>query len=193
MKKRRGGCLRPIIFILLAVFLLYFTVGNGKTFILKKLYPIEYQEAVERYAEEYSLDRYLVYAVIKVESGFNENAVSVAGAKGLMQLMETTAQDCNSKADFGYTIPDDLFVAEHNIRLGCYYLRQLLDNYGDIKLAITAYNGGTGNVDKWLKDKTLADGKGGLSDIPYSETKRYVKKVIKAYETYNNLYKYNNI
>ncbi len=180
-------------FILLAVFLLYFTVGNGKTVILKKLYPIEYQEVVERYAEEYSLDRYLVYAVIKVESGFNENAVSVAGAKGLMQLMETTAQDCNSKANFGYTIPDDLFVAERNVRLGCYYLRQLLDNYGDTELAITAYNGGTGNVDKWLKDETLADGEGGLSDIPYSETKRYVKKVIKAYEAYNNLYKYNNI
>jgi len=192
VKKRRGGCLRPIIFVLLASVLLYFTVGEGKTAILKKIYPVKYQTLVERYADEYSLDKYLVYAVIKVESGFDENAVSRVGARGLMQMMENTAQDCNRKGGFSYSIPDDLFVPECSIQLGCYYLKQLMDIYGNTELAVTAYNGGVGNVDKWLADASLADGNGGLADIPYPETKQYVKKVIKTFNTYMDLYK-NNI
>ena len=90
MKKRRSGCLKPIMFVLFAFALLYFTVGEGKTTILKKIYPVKYQTLVEQYAEEYSLDKYLVYAVIKVESGFDENAVSRVGARGLMQMMEVS-------------------------------------------------------------------------------------------------------
>lgn len=190
MKRRRGGCLRPVIFVLLAVFLLYFTVGEGKSIILKQIYPIKHQELVEKYAKEYSIDKNLVYAVIKVESGFNKDAVSVVGAKGLMQLMDKTALDCNERAKFGYTIPEDLFNPECNIRIGCYYLGNLISNYGNIELAITAYNGGTGNVDKWLSDEKFSDNQGGLKDIPYTETKQYVKKVTKAFETYNKLYKY---
>lgn len=189
--KKKGGCLRPLLLIVFAVALLYFSVGDGKTFILKKVYPIKYQTYVEKYAEEYSLDKNLVYAVIKVESNFNKDAVSVAGAKGLMQLMDDTAADCSNKAGFGYNIPDDLFVPEYNIRLGCYYISRLMDTYGNMELAITAYNGGTGNVQKWLEDTTLADGKGGLAEIPYAETERYVKKVFSAFEAYNRLYKIN--
>lgn len=192
MKRKRSGCMKPILFVLLALFLLYFTVGEGKTVILKKIYPIKYQETVERYAEEYSIDRYLVYAVIKVESNFDTDAVSSAGAKGLMQLMDKTAEECNEKGDFGYDIPAALYVPEYNICIGCYYLSYLLEKYEDLELAVTAYNGGTGNVNKWLSDAELSDGEGGLSDIPYSETKNYVKKVIKTYEAYNKLYKYNN-
>ena len=106
-----------------------------------------------------------------------------------MQLMDTTAAECSRKADFGYVIPDDMFDAEKNIRTGCYYLKTLMDTYGDTELAVTAYNGGTGNVRKWLGNSLFADGEGGLSDIPYAETKNYVKKVLKAYEIYTNLYK----
>ncbi len=191
MKKRRG-CLRPVLFILLAVFLLYFLVGDGKEIILKKIYPVEYQKFVERFADEYGLDRYLVYSVIKVESNFNPDAISNAGAKGLMQLMDKTAAECNVKGEFGYNIPEDLYEPEKNIRLGCYYLSSLMDTYNNMELAVTAYNGGTGNVNKWLKNESLSDGEGGLSDIPYSETKRYVEKVTKTYEIYNRLYKQDN-
>ena len=75
--------------------------------------------------------------------------------------------------------------------MGCYYLKELMDTYGNMELAITAYNAGTGNVDKWLADEKYADGKGGLADIPYPETKRYVTKVLKTYKMYNKLYKTN--
>ncbi len=188
---KKLGCLRPFLIVLLAFAVLYFTVGEGKAIIMKKVYPIKYQEYVEKYAEEYALDKNLVYSVIKVESNFKKDAVSVAGAKGLMQLMDKTAEDCNSKAEFGYTIPDDLYVAEHNIRLGCYYISQLMMIYEDMELAITAYNGGTGNVNKWLSDAELSDGKGGLAEIPYKETREYVKKVFNTFDIYNRLYKTN--
>ncbi len=187
--RRKRGCLGPVFIILIAVFLLYFLVGDGKKIILKRIYPIEYQEYVEQYADEYGLDRYLVYSVIKVESNFDPHAYSNAKAKGLMQLMDKTAEECNAKAGFGYTIPNDLYDPEKNIRMGCYYLSTLMDSYGNMELAITAYNGGTGNVNKWLSDAALSDGEGGLSDIPYAETKEYVQKVKKTYDAYNKLYK----
>ena len=191
--KRKRGCITPVLIILLAVFLLYFVVGNGKEQILKKIYPIEYQEYVEQYADEYGIDRYLVYSVIKVESNFDPHAISNARARGLMQLMDKTAEECNQKGNFGYTIPADLYNPQKNIQLGCFYFSSLMDSYGDMELAITAYNGGTGNVNKWLDDKELSDGNGGLSDIPYTETKEYVKKVVKTYEIYNKLYKTDEI
>ncbi len=190
MVNRKKGCIfRPILFVLLAFAVLYFTVGEGKALVLKKIYPIKYQEYVESYADEYSLDKNLVYAVIKVESNFEHDAISHVGAKGLMQLMDITAEDCNKKANLGYNIPDDLFVPERNIHLGCYYISQLMSVYGNMELAVTAYNGGTGNVSKWLDDEELSDGKGGLAQIPYEETRKYVQKVFKAFDMYNRLYK----
>ena len=192
MKRRRGGCLRFILCILLAVIMLYFVAGDGKTLILKRIYPVKYQEYVEKWATEYSVDKYLVYAVIKVESNFDTNAVSNAGAKGLMQLMDNTAQECSDKGGMNYTIPEDMKVAEKNIRMGCFYLKMLMDKYKDSTLAVTAYNGGAGNVDEWLSNVELSDGEGGLGIIPYKETENYVKKVFKTYDAYNRIYKHND-
>ncbi len=187
--KRKRGCLRSVFFVLLAIFLLYFLVGNGKEDILKKVYPVKYQEYVEKYADEFNLDKYLVYSVIKVESGFDPHALSNAGAKGLMQLMDGTAEECNQKGEFGFKIPADLYEPEKNIALGSYYLSSLMTTYEDMELAVIAYNGGTGNVKKWLADESLTDGEGGLLEIPYTETENYVKKIKKTYEMYNKLYK----
>lgn len=190
MKKKRG-CVGPFLLIVFVVLLLCFFVGNGKETVLKMIYPVKYQDFVEKYAEEYNLDKYLVYSVIKVESGFDPEAYSRVGAKGLMQLMDKTASECNEKGKFGYHIPSDLYEPEKNIRLGCFYLKSLFEVYGDMELVITAYNGGTGNVNKWLDDDELSDGEGGLSMIPYEETKNYVEKVQKTFNAYNTLYKTN--
>ena len=191
--KRRKGCLRPVLIILFTVLLLYFTVGEGKTAIMQQIYPVKFQDYVEKWADEYLLDRYLVYSVIKIESGFDPDAESHAGAKGLMQLMDKTAEECNTKEGFGYNIPDDLFEPEKNIRVGCSYLRKLMDTYENMELAITAYNAGTGNVKKWLQNEELSDGEGGLVSIPYEETDKYVDKVMKAYRIYTRLYKENSL
>ena len=188
-RRKKGGCLRFLFLCGITVFLLIFVIGEGRTKILEYMYPLKYSEFVEKYSAENDIDKYLVYSVIRTESKFKEDALSSVGAKGLMQLMDSTAKDCNIKGGFGYNIPGDLYNPEVNISLGCYYLKKLIDTYeGDISLAITAYNGGSGNVGKWLKDENLTDGDGGLIDIPFEETKGYVDKVLDAYNKYTKIY-----
>lgn len=188
--KRRGhGCLRILLLGAITLFILLFALDAGRNALLKFLYPVKYSEIVEEKAEEYGLDKYLVYAVIRTESKFKEDAISDAGAKGLMQLMDETAAECNEKGGFGFDIEKEIYDPKINITLGCYYLSKLIKTYeGDISLAITAYNGGTGNVGKWLKDDKLSDGDGGLIDIPFEETKGYVDKVLASYEKYKEIY-----
>ena len=189
IKMRRHGCLRFILLTAVTLFVLFFALDAGRDALLEFIYPIKYSHVVEKRCEEFGLDKYLVYAVIRTESKFKEDALSDAGAKGLMQLMDETAKECNEKGSFSYNIPEDILKPEVNITLGCYYLSKLIDYYdGDISLAITAYNGGTGNVGKWLKDSELSDGDGGLIDIPFEETKGYVDKVLSAYDKYKEIY-----
>lgn len=190
IKMRRHGCLRLFVLTAATLFVLLFAVDAGRDAFIKLMYPIKYSHIVEKRSKEFGIDKYLVYSVMRTESKFKEDAVSDAGAKGLMQLMDETAKECNEKGGFGYNIPDEILDPEVNITLGCYYLKRLIDNYyGDISLAITAYNGGTGNVGKWLKDSNLSDGDGGLLDIPFEETKGYVDKVIFSYGKYKEIYK----
>ncbi len=187
---RKRSCLRFVLLSIITVVLLVFVSGKGRDAVLKYIYPVKYSTQVEKYSSRYGLDKYLVYSVIRTESKFDKNAQSDVGAKGLMQLMDETAAECNKKGGFGYDIAEDIFNPDVNVSLGCYYLKQLLESYdGDISLAITAYNGGTGNVGKWLKDDELSDGDGGLIDIPFKETKGYVDKVLKAYNKYTQIYK----
>ncbi len=158
--------------------------------ITKQQYPIKYQHIVEKYSKKYDLDKYLVYAVIKSESKFDQYAVSHANAYGLMQLQSDTAADCARKLKMDVELPDDLYEPDINIHLGTYYLSWLLEKYDDdIVLAIAAYNGGIGNVDNWLSDSRYSDGRGGLKNIPFAETANYVTGVTASYEKYKEIYK----
>lgn len=188
-KRRKGaGCSSVVFLCILVGIAVYFTLGEGRQMVLQMQYPMNYRECVEKYAAQNELDPYLVYAVIKVESRFHADAVSHAGARGLMQLMEETARDSAKKLNVTVQLPEDLLDPDKNVMLGTYYLKSLLKSYGNLELALAAYNGGTGNVQKWLKDKDLSDGKGGLTQIPFEETEKYVRKVLNAYEQYQNLY-----
>lgn len=182
---RRNWYKMLIIFVLLAV-LCYvaFFWGNH---VIKKRLPIKYESEVTAYAAKYDLDEKLVYAVICAESGFRADAVSSAGARGLMQLMPSTATWLVEK--YGLEVDgENLFDPETNIQIGCCYLRYLYDKFESTQLVLAAYNGGEGNVSKWLeKPEYSQDGK-SLTKIPFKETANYVKKVSGYYELYKKLY-----
>ncbi|HFW5273049.1 TPA: lytic transglycosylase domain-containing protein [Salmonella enterica subsp. enterica serovar Bullbay] len=129
--------------------------GKGKTGTNFTI-PEKIQTIISRYAEKYQISEALVKALIRVESGFDPHAVSRKGAKGLMQLMPVHTASKGA----------DPFDAETNVNIGMGYLSRLLDKYGDIRLALAAYNAGEKAVDKY----------GGIP--PYKETQQYVEKIM---------------
>ncbi len=158
--------------------------------IRKLVYVRNYSEYVEKYANEENIDPLLCYAIIKAESNFNPNAVSKSGAKGLMQLMDETAKDVATNAIIEYTSNESLFEPEKNIQLGIKYYAQLKSIYNSDVLSLTAYNAGIGNVKKWI-DEGIIDVKKeeeNIDKIPFEETKNYVRKILKDYNSYKELY-----
>lgn len=129
-----------------------------------KAHPSAFDDTLQAAAERYGLDPALLKAIAHAESGFSPLAVSHAGAKGIMQLMDATARHLGV---------EDSFDPAQNIDGGARFLRQLLDRYnGDELLAVAAYNAGPGAIDRW----------GGLP--PYSETRAYVPRVMDLREQY---------
>lgn len=172
---------------LLAVIL--FRVLDIQTFVLKKIYKQEYSEYVNKYAEEYNIDSMWIYAIIKVESNFNKDATSNSGAKGLMQLMDSTAVEMAKKVGIKDFNSEMLFEPEINIQLGTKYFEELLTKYNEnYYLAIAAYNGGIGNVDEWLSSGIISSNGSDIENIPYKETNMYVRKTINSYSRYTKLY-----
>lgn len=159
----------------------------GTVSILKTLYPMNYGEFVEKYSSENNLENYFVYAVIECESGYDKDAVSHVGARGLMQIMPETLRWLSEKRGEEKS-EEMLFDAETNIDYGCYFYSMLIEMYGSEATALAAYHAGMGNVDKWLKDENYSkDGK-TLYDIPFESTKNYVNKVLKTKNIYKKLY-----
>ena len=154
----------------------------------KATYRRDYAEYVETYAQKYGVPSSLIYAVIQTESHFDSGAVSSAGAVGLMQMLPDTFVWLTNEILFDHFDSGMLYDPETNIRYGTYYLSRLYDRYGSWEVALAAYNGGPGNVDKWLENPSYADGEGGLKKIPIRETRRYVKKVSDARNMYERLY-----
>lgn len=157
----------------------------------KLSYPLHYREEILLCAEEFSLEPCLVAALVFCESSFSPSAVSSAGATGLAQIMPETGEWLAGKLDISDYQPDMLLDPYTNLRMGCWYLRYLLDLFsGQRQEALTAYNAGQGTVNKWLQDPSLSlDGKTLISDkIPGRDAKEYAKKVEQHYEKYLEIY-----
>lgn len=151
-----------------------------------RLFPMKYEGIIEEYSKEYNLDKYLVSGLIYAESGFNNTAHS-GRARGLMQLTDETAKWVAEKLELDYEA-DMAEEPEINIKMGCYYLSHLIEKYQNTETALAAYNGGMGNVSKWLADENFShDGK-TLFRIPYAETEKYVKRVRIFTYIYSKLY-----
>jgi peptidoglycan lytic transglycosylase len=142
-------------------------------------YPLRYSTNVRVYASQDHLDAALLAAVIEAESKFNANAQSAAGAVGLMQLTPSTAKGIAQYTGGSRFRVSDLENPDINIRYGAWYLRHLLDKYGDERLALAAYNAGQENVDLWRKQH---------EGIQFSETRSYVNKVERLKKIYRRAY-----
>jgi len=157
--------------------------------IMQYAYPLHYRDVVLRHAAEHQIDPLLVTAVMHVESSFRPNAVSPKGAKGLMQLMPSTAEWAASQMGMSTYSEEMLFDPEINVSIGVWYLanlRRLFDN--DTALALAAYNGGRANVLRWLSEESWSGSVEDADDIPFPETRAYVKKVLTTYEWYRRVW-----
>jgi len=142
-------------------------------------YPLAYEQIVRGHARHYRLDPALLAAVIYQESKFRSSARSHSGAIGLMQLQPSTAEGIAIRTGGTRFRLDDLYEPEINVRYGAWYLRHLLDKYGDERTALAAYNAGQDNVDRWLRE-----GRG----IEFAETRAYVDRVEKLKAIYRDAY-----
>ena len=174
----------------IAVLLIYAAVLNIPN-LLKLIYPLEHKEKIIKYGQIHKIDPPLLAALIKTESNFEAYAESSKGAKGLMQITPSTGQWIAQTIGLEGFEESMLFDPEVNIMLGSWYIEHLAEYYnGSFELVFAAYNGGRGNVDKWLKDKSLSSDGRILNEIPFPETENFVKKLKKNYYIYQHIYKW---
>ena len=174
------------IIIFIIVFLIFARIP-----ILKIMYPRTYEEAVLVYSEEYNVDKKLILALIKAESNFDEDAISNRNAIGLMQLMEETAIDVANKNGIELddeNIQEELCDVYKNIEIGTAYIASLLKQYENTEVALAAYNAGIGTVDNWIEKGIINKDGTDIENIPYKETNYYVRKILRDYEIYQELY-----
>ncbi|KAB3531140.1 lytic transglycosylase domain-containing protein [Alkaliphilus serpentinus] len=151
-------------------------------------YQRPFEELVMKAAEEFQIDPYLIWAVMREESHYRPEVFSRVGAVGLMQIMPATGEDIASrlKVDFN---DSHLLNPEINIRFGAYYIKLMLNSFeGDMDRALAAYNGGPGNVRKWSRTHLGSTKEGFPTAITFLETRRYITKVKNSYYTYKWLY-----
>jgi soluble lytic murein transglycosylase len=152
-------------------------------------YPLEHEETLRQEAARNRLDPALVAAVINTESGFVADSRSSQGAVGLMQVQPDTASFIAGLPRRPSPSPDRLADPDVNIAYGTRFLRYLVDRYGSVDLALVAYNGGPGNLGRWLEE---AEARGEAlqvpEDVPFAETRGFVAEVRDATEIYRRAY-----
>ena len=161
--------------------------GRGRIDLSR--YPMTYAPEIRAAAAEFSLDPAYVASVVLAESSFDAEAVSSAGAIGLMQIMPATGEWIAGKLEDEPFDVQRLYQPEVNLRYGCWYLRFLLDRYDeDMYTASTAYHQGQGRVDQWLEDPQYSQDGRTLTAISSAVTDTYVSRIMESYEHYKELY-----
>jgi soluble lytic murein transglycosylase len=162
---------------------------QSPVFLQRLVYPFPYRDLVETDARRYGVDPLLLVALMRQESSFDPRASSPAGARGLTQFMPSTAQTLAAGVGLGGFSPDDLNNPAVAIKLGAAYLAGLSREFnGNPYLAIAAYNAGSGNVHAWLGDNPRGDFDLLAEEIPFQETRDYVRNVYRFYQQYLLLY-----
>lgn len=151
------------------------------------LYPYAYRETIEHFSKKYSLDPLLALSIIREESRFDPDARSVAGALGLMQLMPQTAYRLDNRLGLDIDGSHDILKVKNNLHFGIYYLSSLIKEFGGYAYAIAAYNAGEETVRKWLQKGKYRSPDEFIEDIPYAETRNYVKRVLSTFVAYKRI------
>lgn len=183
---RRHGWRLFLLLILFALCAIYLLQAK---WVWRVFYPWPYRAEVTAAAKRTGIDPYLLAAVIRVESRFDPEAHSTAGAVGLMQVMPNTAYKVALDVGIKNLNPEMLHQPKVNIDIGSYYLAQLFVYYkGDPIRALAAYNAGIGRVNGWISSGQWKGTSEDLAGIPYQETQVYIKGVLRDYDLYKYLY-----
>lgn len=152
-------------------------------------YPRAYADMVELYAKKFNVPESLVFAIMRAESQFNKEALSPVGARGLMQIMPYTATQVLRLLGEAATDEKNLFLPDVNIRLGTRYLSRLQKKFqGQVPLIAAGYNSGPHRVFSWLSTFGNLNMDEFIEHVPFVETRNYVKKVVRNYAIYNEIY-----
>ncbi|EID99999.1 lytic transglycosylase domain-containing protein [Leptospira licerasiae] len=158
--------------------------------LASRIYPRPHRDIVSHYSQSFGIEEDIVYAVMRQESFFKENAVSSSNARGLMQIMGPTGKGLAQGLGLG---PYSLFDPEISIQMGAKFLKYLLSsNENDLKWASIAYNGGPGNLRKWKRNHYHGDFNHFLEELPLKEPRDYCRIVTSNYYNYQSLRQYKN-
>jgi len=186
MRRSKKSPLRRLMWLVVALLVL---VTAAFPRWISWFYPLPHQEVVYSMASQYDVDPFLVFAIIRAESKYQTWAESPAGAKGLMQIMPETAAWIAAQMKLQDFQAEDLYDPKLNIRMGCWYLSDLQEEFDDsLPLTVAAYNAGRGTVNEWMQSDRWEGSTGELEDIPFPETRLYVKSVLDNYRTYQAIY-----
>lgn len=164
-------------------------INNFSTQVAQLAYPRGYRQLIEEYSKKYNVDPNLIYAIILAESTFKSDSVSRANAIGLMQIIPLTGKFVASIAGLKDFTPEMLFDPEINLGLGIKYLSLLQEQYNsNLVLMLAHYNAGPLNLNNWLKNFNPNEVDIFVENIPFNETRDYIKKVITYYCIYSWLY-----
>lgn len=156
---------------------------------LRRIYIIEYNDMIAAAASAQGLDPLLVAAIVRVESGFDPRARSPKGARGLMQIMPDTGAWVAAQLNWPHFHPDMLYEPERNLAIGTWYVRHLSNLFnGNLVAVLAAYNAGQTRVQQWLSESRWDGREETIDDIPFSETRTYVRRVLGTLDTYAWLY-----
>jgi TolA-binding protein len=162
---------------------------NHTDYLYYLYYPYGFKEYVQKYSSQYNVDPLFILAVIRQESNFMPDAISYAGARGLMQIMPSTGESIARQLGISNYNVNMLTDPDINIKMGTFYLRQQLDNFNQNKFYCAgAYNGGPGRMSGWVSDRGNMDIDEFIESITYEQTREYVKRVIGNYYFYQMLY-----
>lgn len=143
------------------------------------VYPLDYQESIKKYSDQWGLNANFVCAIMYTESHFNPQANSGVGARGLMQIMPATGRSIAEELGETNYSADNLYDPDTNIRYGSYYIKGLLDKYdGNYDYALAGYNAGVPRADRWRED---------AAPLP-TETVFFIAKVKNTKDAYDKVY-----